>query len=200
MAHDKASTLVLPVSVVGRIDVGRLLREAEALDEFLNQAAIRKPGTPVKMPKTSRLMDEILQINQLNVLHEKERQQLLDFLHTVKNSAPVMHMSFSADPPPLFTGKLMTWLRREIHPLLLLQVGLQPNIGAGALVRTTNKYYDFSLREKFMAKRQMLSDLIAGRDKPATKQADTPKKAASTAVSVHVEQASESEPRSEAAK
>ena len=50
----------------------------------------------------------------------------------------------------------MTWLRREIHPLVLMTVGLQPNIGAGCIVRTTNKYFDFSLRQDFANKRDLL--------------------------------------------
>jgi F0F1-type ATP synthase delta subunit len=69
-------------------------------------------------------------------------------------------MSFSADPSPQFTQKLAAWLRQEIHPFVLLQVGLQPNIGAGCVVRTTNKYFDFSLRERFKSKRPLLMEKL----------------------------------------
>lgn len=65
-------------------------------------------------------------------------------------------MSFSADPSPLFTQRLISWLRQNIHPDLLLQVGLQPTIGAGTVVRTTNKYFDLSLREFFNQKKAVL--------------------------------------------
>lgn len=159
--QQQKTSLVLPVSVVGRIDAGRLLREAEALDDFLKQATIREPGTPVKLPKTSRLLDETIEANQLNVLHEDERIRLLEFLHSVKEHAPIIHVSFSADPSPLFTGKLMAWMRREIHPLILMQVGLQPNIGAGVIVRTTNQHFDFSLRQRFLGKREELTKLLS---------------------------------------
>lgn len=148
--------IALPVQVVGRVDVGRLLREVEGLDNFMQQAAIRQPGTPLKMPKTSRLLDELLASSQLNMLHEQDRKQLLTFLGTVKARSPVLHMSFGADPSPLFLTKLMTWLRTEIHPLVLLQVGLQPNIGAGMIMRTTNKQFDFSLRHRFKKQRDLL--------------------------------------------
>lgn len=165
MAHDEAQQLTLPVSVVSRIDVGRLLREVETLDDFLAQAAIRQAGTSVKLPRTSRLMDELVQINKLNPLVESDRKQLLSFLADVRKKAPVLHMSFNADPSPLFSQRLMTWLRKEIHPLVLLQTGLQPGLGAGCTVRTSNQYFDFSLRENFAKKRSLLLEKITG-DKP----------------------------------
>jgi hypothetical protein len=36
----------------------------------------------------------------------------------------------------------------------LVRVGLQPNIGAGCVVRTTNKSFDFSLRRFFDSKHE----------------------------------------------
>lgn len=155
-------TLVLPIQVTGRVDVGRLLREVEQIDSFLKQAAIREPGTAVKMPKTSRLLDEFTGTNKLNLLHDDERAKALSFLISVKAKAPMMHMSFSVDPAPAFVEKVTTWLRQEIHPLVLLQVGLQPNIGAGCVVRTTNKYFDFSLREHFKKQKSLLVDKLHG--------------------------------------
>ncbi len=163
--------LQLPISVVSRVDVGRLLREVETLDDFLKQSAIREPGTPVKLPRTSRLFDETINANQLNVLHEEDRQRLKSFLTEVRSSAPTLHMSFSADPSPMFTQKLITWLRSELHPVVLLQVGLQPNIGAGCVVRTTNKYFDFSLRNRFKEKGQILADLLKAGRQPAAQPA-----------------------------
>ncbi len=156
----KDITLQLPVSVVSRVDIGRLLREVESIDSFLRQSAIRQPGTAVKLPRTSRLFDETIQLNRVNVLHEDERARLQQFLVEVRTHAPTLHMSFSADPSPIFTQKIVTWLRANIHPLVLLQVGLQPNIGAGCAVRTTNKYFDFSLRSRLDKKGAALAELM----------------------------------------
>lgn len=156
------SILHFPLSVVTKVDIGRLVRELEQVDNFLHEAAIRTPGTPIKLPKTSRLLDETSEVNKLNLLHEDERTRLLEFLKQVRNSAPVMHISFSADPSPLFTQKLITWLRSEVHPLIILQIGLQPNMGAGCVVRTTNKYFDFSLRDRLKEKRSLLAQILKG--------------------------------------
>lgn len=158
-------TITLPTQATGRVDIGRLLHEAELIDNFLKQAAIRQPGTAVKMPKTSRLMDEFMAANQLNMLQENDRALILRFLANVKEKAPLIHISFGVDPAPAFLQKLVTWMRQNIHPLTLVQVGLQPNIGAGCVVRSTNKFYDFSLRQHFKSQKQLLVQKLHG-EKP----------------------------------
>lgn len=160
MAHDQ-KILTLPLQVVGRVDLGRLLREAMAVDDFMAQTAIREPGTSMKMPRTSKLLDEMLTANKLNILIEDQRHQLLEFLKEVNRDAPLLHMSFSADPSPLFLKRLMSWLRAEIHPMVLVQVGLQPSIGAGCIVRTPSKYFDFSLRQHLTGRRDVLMQKLA---------------------------------------
>jgi F0F1-type ATP synthase delta subunit len=137
-----------------------LVREVEDIDEKLRQLELRDGGTKVKMPQTSRLMDQMVELNGLNLLHANNREALRKFLESIRQSAPVLHMSFSADPSPAFIEKLMSYLRKEIHPLLLLTVGLQPNLGAGCMVRSTNKSFDMSLRQDFIKKRSLLTEKI----------------------------------------
>ncbi len=156
MAPSPTVSLVLPLSVTGPIDVGRLLRELESIDNYLMQFHLKNEDDKAKMPKTSKLMDNLLEVNKLNLVEPAHRQQLIGFLQETKEHAPVLHISFGSDPAPAFLEKLLTWLRREIHPLVLVTVGLQPNIGAGCLVRSTNKYFDFSLRENFTKNRVLL--------------------------------------------
>lgn len=156
MAPSAAAALALPLSVTGPIDVGRLLRELESIDNYLMQFHLKGEDDKAKMPKTSKLMDNLLEVNKLNLVEPTHRQQLIAFLQNTKDHAPVLHMSFGSDPSPAFLEKLVTWLRREIHPNVLVTVGLQPNIGAGCLVRSTNKYFDFSLRENFTKNKVLL--------------------------------------------
>lgn len=157
--------LALPMLVASPIDVGRLIRELESLNEAVSQAELRHHEA--KMPRTSHMMDQTIELNKLNLLEAKDRQALQGFLTSIKEKAPVLHMSFSADPSPAFIEKLMSWLRREIHPLVLLTIGLQPNIGAGCVVRSTNKYFDMSLRQDFESKRGLLRESLAALSAPA---------------------------------
>ncbi|MDL2341877.1 MAG: hypothetical protein QFB87_02240 [Patescibacteria group bacterium] len=158
MAHESADQpqLVLPLLVVSPVDVGRLIRDVETLDNLLMQYDLKGATHEAKMPKVSLLLDSIIDANKLDLLVPAQRQRLLAFLQSVRTQAPVLHISFGADPAASFIEKLMTWLRREISPQVLLTIGLQPNIGAGCLVRSTNKFYDFSLRQNFTKNRELL--------------------------------------------
>jgi hypothetical protein len=146
--------LQLPLSVVGPVDLGRLLRELEAIDADLMEQAIKKQE--LILPKLSKLLDNTASLNKVTLTDETHRATLIQALTACKAHAPLLHMSFSADPSPLFIEKLMAWLRTNIDPVVLLTVGLQPNLGAGCLIRSTNKYFDFSLRENFTKNRDLL--------------------------------------------
>ncbi len=185
--HKAAAALTLPVAVIGPIDVGRLIRELQAIDETALQAGLRQGEVPAaKLPKTSQLMDQTASANKLDLMKKTDRDRLKRYLEEVKAKAPVLHVSLSADPPPIFLEKLTSWFRREIHPSALLTVGLQPNIGAGCILRTTNKQFDFSLRQDFAGKRDLLLQKIAG--SPSAEQKAAP--AGAAVSSDAVEQAS----------
>lgn len=155
-AQQTKQQLKLPVLVFGVVEVRRLKRELEGLDEFVRQAAIREPGKQAALPRVSRLLDALATDNSRNLLQDADRQELHQFLVTTEKAAPTMHVSFASDPSSAFTAKLVTWLRANIHPAVLLQIGLQPTIAAGCIVRTANKSFDLSLRQSFEEKRPLL--------------------------------------------
>lgn len=161
MALKKGDALEIPASIVGRSDVRRLSREMEALNGKLDEAdRVKTPDS--KDVKISRTLDEIAEANKLDLNQTADRHRLFDFLHEIKTDAPVIHMSFAVNPPTEFTDRLVTWLRSEIHPLLLLEVGLQPTIAAGCVIRTTNKYFDCSMRQHLQKNRPNLLKLLHG--------------------------------------
>ncbi len=162
--------LKLPLAVIGPMDVARLLHETENLDEFFRQTTIRKGGAPQSPPRYSKLLDELVVTNNMNLLQEKDREILLDQLSKVLKRAPILHMSFSVDPPGSYMQKIVFWLRENINKMTLVRVGLQPNIGAGCIVRTNNKSFDFSLRRFFDNKQDFflkeLHKAVAEDDQP----------------------------------
>ena len=154
------SQIQLPVQVIGPVDVNRLIREVEGLNDFMMQSAIRMPGSSMKLPRTSRLFDEFIAVNHFNMLQTADRRAAATFLQSIKQQAPVIHMSFASDPTAAFTVKIVMWLRANIHPYLLIQIGLEPRIAAGCIVRTPNKQFDFSLRRHFIAQRDQLINVL----------------------------------------
>jgi F0F1-type ATP synthase delta subunit len=163
LEHAKAVRRIeLPTIVFGPVEIHRLLRELEAVDEFIEQAQIRESGKQPTLPKTSRTLDATASNNNLNLLIETDRKKLKQFLESVQSKAPVIHMSFAADPSATFTAKIVAWLRTNIHPYALLQLGLQPTLAAGCIMRTPNRTFDFSLRNRFSDKRDLLIAAIDG--------------------------------------
>lgn len=165
MEHDELAGLKVPALITSPTDVARLRREISSMHEYMEQQKIRPSGHPsAAPPKPSILLDELASSNKLNLLDEATREHLIEFLEDISSHAPVIHISFATDPSPAFLQKIVIWLRQNIHTSLLLQVGMQPTIAAGCTVRTTNKYFDLSLRRSF-AKHG--SDLIKALKLPA---------------------------------
>ena len=152
----------LPLMAAGPIDIGRLIRELEAIDNAILETELRTKAPATQHPKPGQLLSDTVELNKLDILQAADRKQLMEFLTLVREKAPVVHISFSAEPNPAFIEKIMAWLRREIHPVVLLTIGLQPNLGAGCIVRSTNKHFDLSLRQNFLDKRELLMAKLAG--------------------------------------
>lgn len=159
MAHKAAAQpiqLLLPLNLVTVVDVSRVRRELTTVDEFMTQAEVRKGGKQLQLPRTSHGLEELARQNELSLLKAEDRVKLGNLLEQLQMHAPVIHMSFASDPSAAVLGKIVTWLRKEIDPSVLLQVGLQPSIAAGCIVRTSSKYFDFSLRQHFESHRELL--------------------------------------------
>lgn len=154
--------LSLPYEIVGQADVRRLLRELTAIDDFLASAAVRQPGTSMQVPKTTRLLEQISKDNELDLLQQIHRRNLKQKLEELLERAPRLHISFASEPSPKVLEKILIWMRENIHPQTLLQVGLQPTIAAGCVLRTPNKIFDMSLRTHLKDQAHYLTELIAG--------------------------------------
>ena len=131
MVPEQLQHIVLPLSVITFIDLSRVGRELTNLDEFMVQSTIRTPGTPMQLPRLSKLLDDVATANKLNLLEEKDRRALLNALNYLREHAPRLHISFSAEPSGSFMTKIADYIRTNISPFALIQVGLQPTIAAG---------------------------------------------------------------------
>lgn len=142
--------LVLPVGVITVSDVSDLIDEMVKIDDMFVQLKGRQPGTNVSLVKTSYELEELIAQNKVNLLKESDRKKLRIQLQNLRTKSPVLHFSFSTEPSRDFLGKLNQWIRKNIDPYCLLQIGLQPSIGAGFNLRTTNKFFDFSLGKELL--------------------------------------------------
>lgn len=154
--------LRLPTSVVGQTEINRLLRELGALEDFFLSAAARSTGASVRPPRITYMLEQLARDNKLNLFEPSSRDKLRAGLETVIKNAPVLHISFAAEPSPRLTDAVVGWLRANIHPYALIVLGLQPTIAAGCVLRTSNQIFDMSLRTHLQKQEGYLVKLIEG--------------------------------------
>lgn len=148
----------LPANVVSKLDVSRLVRDAERVDNELTNSTVRKK-TGAKNVTASVLSDqltEFLAINKLSFQDSKERSQLIKQLRVLKDKVPVTHMTFASVADPESLQSIALWLRESVHPQAVIEVGLQPALVAGVYLRTPNHVHDLTLRGKLQGQRGLL--------------------------------------------
>ncbi len=154
---------ILPILIFGIPEVHRVSRELAALEEYFSQRELRKTIEQAPVPKTSRSLDALAAENGCDLVKKDHRDLLAAFLKGVLASAPRVHISFASDPSASFTGDIVRWFRTQTSPIVLVQIGLQPGIAAGCMLRTESKAFDFSLRHKFEAQRALLLESLKER-------------------------------------
>jgi len=142
--HD---TFVLPASLVGKVDVARMVAEAERVDSEMIAAGIRSgEGSTPAIPVLSQQFTDFLTQNDLRLDDAQARSSLIHELRLLKDKVPVLHMTFAVTADPESLQQLALWVRSTIDPHAVIEVGLQPGLVAGVYLRTPNHVHDFSLR------------------------------------------------------
>jgi hypothetical protein len=152
-----ARELQLPTAMIGPADVSRLKRELDTFDERQRQSDLRsKADKKKKTLEPGKLLFDFATLNNCDITNADQRAQLVTDIEAVVKSAPIVTMSFAVDPSAPFMSTLVEWFRTSVHPHVLIRIGLQPNVAAGCVLRTSSKIYDFSLRSKFTEQRPLL--------------------------------------------
>ncbi len=149
----------LPLQLVSRHDVIRTIREIEAVQNYYTQAEIRQ-DKQIAMPALSQLLQSIISENKLDLTKNESRTTIASMLAYLRDNAPVVHVSFAVEPSAQVTQKVLFWFRHNVSPMMLMQTGIQPSIAAGCVVRTTNMYFDFSLRQHLLRNSNILLDKL----------------------------------------
>lgn len=170
----QAEPIHLPTGVVSTGDARRLRRDLAELEETLQAVRLRTNAPVAKLPRLSRSLEEFASTNRLNFLLPDDRRHATVFMDAVLKKAPVLHISFASEATRKFTTELVLWLRANFDSEMLIEIGLEPNIAAGSVVRTTNRVFDFSLMKHLESKRGMLMERLLGTSNTTVKQPPQP--------------------------
>ena len=151
--------LKLPAILASKQDLTHVHRELRVFSDLVMQSIMRH-DKPIKYPPISATLRALAVENQLDLRDETVCKDLLEKLENLKENAPTIHISFPSDPPPEVVQRIVAWLRTEVDPRVVVQIGLQPTIAAGIVMRTPNLFFDFSLRRHFYNNRHKLIEAL----------------------------------------
>mgnify|MGYP000847545452 CR=1 FL=1 len=151
--------LKLPTTIASRRDIIRVHREIRSFIDTTTQSIMRHDN-PIKYPAISEQLRALAVANQIDLTEPKTCESLLKKVDHIKEHAPSVHVSFPVEPTADILERLVVWFRKEIDPFIVIQVGIQPTIAAGVVVRTPNHQFDFSLRRHLYQNRHKLGEAL----------------------------------------
>lgn len=156
--NELVEKLVLPPSLITKVDISRLVSEVEQLDGYMIAADARaKSGLPSSgEPVMSEQLLDFLAANELDINEGSRRTELIQQLRRLKDVVPSVHMTFASTADNDSLREIIGWLRGSVHPQSVIVVGLQPSLIGGAYVRTTNRVHDMSLRKLLAGHRDII--------------------------------------------
>jgi hypothetical protein len=156
-----ALELQLPISVTGRMQLSRLVRELEDIENDIESQKARDRKAQLRIPAMSQGLADCVELNKVDILEGTARMGLKRQLAYAKDKAPNIHFTFAVEADPRSLQQLAAYVRKEIHPQALISVGLQPALVGGAYVRTPNHIHDFSLRALLKGKRDVITQALS---------------------------------------
>jgi F0F1-type ATP synthase delta subunit len=144
--------LKLPNTIGGKRDLILATRQVEQVlndrlqDEVRERFGAQKIGTKAGQ----KMLQELLDINRLKD-DTQTLKNLLQQLEGFRQYAPQVRIAFSQEPDQDMYQKIVGWFRAQIHPSVLVQVGVQPTIGGGFILHTPVRRYDMTLKTKILA-------------------------------------------------
>lgn len=161
-SYDK---FVLPAAIVSKVDLARLAREFENVDNLMTARAVRSKTQSSEtdatdLPSMSPQLQSFLDVNPVNLDDSKLRSAYIKQLRKLKDNAKVVNMTFAVVADPESLQQLASWLRESIHPQAVIESHLQPALVAGVYVRTPNHVFDLSVRNALKSKRVELKKAL----------------------------------------
>lgn len=152
--------LKLPPSIVDRTDINRILRDLDEREAQFIAAAAKSQVLTTQ--SSNQKLSDLAGLNSIDLADRDACQKLKAVLEQMAAKLPEIHLSLANEAPQEIIESLTTWFRTNIHPGILVKIGLQPSLAAGCVVRTPNKIFDMSLRAQIRQQQTYLEELIRG--------------------------------------
>lgn len=146
-ASATVSITSLPVSLVGLTQLEEVRVALERSLDGSNQ------DIEALEPRIQAWLQEYLQAS--------SGEQLLSVLEEFAQSAPVIDIELATPPTEEWRESLVTWLRSQISPIVLVRIHTRRVIIAGFRLRTGKHQYDMSLAARLETPKNMQEIMYA---------------------------------------
>ena len=147
---------VLPLSLITPQD-GQAAREY-ITGLIAARRAKRSVAGPSGLPAdTQSWVDGLLSADTIAAAEAGQRS-----LATILDAAPVIELDVAAPLSPATLQTIATWLRREIHPAVMIRQRVDRNLLGGVRIRTGRAMYDKSIASALEGSRAVMTELIHG--------------------------------------
>jgi len=140
----------LPHSIITKSQLASLQRELVRLST----------AKTAKQKKLSDDLEQFLAMNRIGTITAELQKKLLTALAATAKNAPQITIALGSLPDTDERIELITWLRSQIHPQLLLHIVQDSDVIAGAVIRTERNVYDYSLHSAIFSNTNLLAQKL----------------------------------------
>ncbi len=145
----------------GVYSVDQILAISEELHAYANELAAQRHGSPAGGPiSLSPRAEAVLELLPQDKRDDASVEQWRMELEKLANTAPTVTLVLAAAATPGLKQELVGWLRENVHPYLLVNFRVNPDIVGGIVIRSVNHVYDCSFRKALLAHPENFTRLL----------------------------------------
>ncbi len=154
-------SVLLPVDIASPAQLSELIGELHTYRNQLRNAAVQAKvkKTPLIETELSDELANLLHNNKIDAIDSQQLDTLHKELQKTLTTAPVMHLTFAANPGRTLRRQLTVWFRTQIEPTSLLTFAMRSDIGGGMLLQAGSHFYDYSFRDRILANKSRLMEI-----------------------------------------
>ncbi len=139
---------LLPSSIYSPDHLRFCIDELKAYADALDQ---RQRGSNAVVPELSvESTDLFVEIKGADSSRADVVNALVSEMEHHLAAAPSVSLTLAATAPHTMKRELVSWLRKNTSPEVMVEFLVSPDIGGGMIMRTTNKVFDWSFRTRLL--------------------------------------------------
>lgn len=153
----------LPADVHTPDQLSATVLDVRAYNAAMHDSIVRGhiSHTKPEPPSISELLSTLISGNNIDLQDSRALDELAKELERLLTKAPVAHITLAALPGRGLRREITQWFRTNIDPHMLLTFTARGDLGAGLVLQTGSRLYDFTFRRRILDNKKRIAE-IAG--------------------------------------